>query len=80
LRLVPRRVRLVMVRSIFTSGDVVAEKPQFSSLADARAFFDNLGHIDNCEHTFSWSWHIVYTPSKLLSMVIALTMNWLMEK
>jgi hypothetical protein len=33
-----------MVRSIFTSGDVVAEKPQFFSLADAKAFFDILDH------------------------------------
>jgi hypothetical protein len=35
-----------MVRSIFTSGDVVAEKPQFFSLADTRAFFDKCYESD----------------------------------
>jgi hypothetical protein len=35
-----------MVRWVFTSGDVVAEKPQFFSLADGKAFFDNLGYVE----------------------------------
>jgi hypothetical protein len=78
LRLVPPRVRWVMVRWVFTSGDVVAEKPQFFSLAEYRAFFDNLDHIgniviavfgENLKNLIQHSFQVCHSPIDILQFI-----------